>query len=115
METISGAAQAKRNCLHFPEIKARTKKLQALFSISCNYLFKNIKLSVFAIITLCAGIVLFTALAYKIEILQSYRADTKELWYLNGLYEMSARRFNSPAQGVPRQDADRILSTDGVS
>lgn len=115
METISGAAQAKRNCLHFPEIKARTKKLQALFSISCNYLFKNIKLSVFAIITLCAGIVLFTALAYKIEILQSYRADTKELWYLNGQYEMSARRFNSPAQGVPRQDADRILSTDGVS
>lgn len=115
METISGAAQEKRNCLHFPEIKARTKKLQALFSISCNYLFKNIKLSVFAVITLCAGIVLFTALAYKIEILRSYRADTKELWYLNGQYEMSARSFNSPAQGVPRQDADRILSTDGVS
>lgn len=114
-ETISGAAQEEKNRLHFPQIKARTKKWQALFSLGCNYILKNIKLSVFAVITLCAGIVLFTALAYKIETLQAYREDTKELWYLNGQYEMSARSFHSPAEGVPQQDADRILNTDGVS
>ncbi|MCI9078478.1 MAG: ABC transporter permease, partial [Lachnospiraceae bacterium] len=113
-ETISGAAQYKGNRLHFPGISGKSGKICTLFSLSCNYILKNIKLSIFVIITMCTGIMLFTGLAYKLETLQLYRSDTKESWYLNGQYEMSVKSYNSPYQGVSRQAAREILEMDGV-
>ena len=113
-ETISGAAKDKLNRLHFPGINSSTGKTRTLFSLSCNYILCNIKLSVFVIITMCTGIILFTGMAYKAEILQLYRSDTKELWYLNGQYEMSMQSYGSPYQGVSRQAAKDILAMDGV-
>ena len=115
VETISGIAGDKGNRLHFPGINNSAGKARSLFSLSCNYILRNIKLSVFVIITICTGVVLFTGLLYKAETLNIYREDTKELWYLNGQYEMSMKMFNSPYQGVPRQDAEKILKLAGVN
>lgn len=115
VEIISGTAWNKRNRLHFPGINSRAGKTRALFALSCNYILRNIKLSAFAVITICTGVTLFTGLAYKAETLQAYREDTKEMWYLNGQYEMSMRLFNSPYQGVSRQDAGKILKLPGVN
>lgn len=113
-ETISGLTQNKASKLHFPGINSTAGKARTLFSLSCNYILKNIKLSIFVIITICTGITLFTGLAYKMETLQLYRSDTKELWYLNGQYEMSMRSYSSPYQGVSRQGAMEIQEMDGV-
>lgn len=115
VETISGIAGDKGNRLHFPGINSNAGKARSLFSLSCNYILRNIKLSVFVVITICTGVVLFTGLLYKAETLNIYREDTKELWYLNGQYEMSMKMFNSPYQGVPRQDAEKILKLPGVN
>lgn len=115
VETIAGVAQEKRNNLHFYGINNRAGKIQTLFSLSCNYILKNIKLSAFVIITICTGVTLFVGLAYKAETLQIYREDTKELWYLNGHYEMSMRWFNDPYHGVSRQNANKILKLKGVN
>ena len=115
VETISGAAQDKGNSLHFYGINSHAEKIQTLFSLSCNYILRNIKLSAFVIITICTGVTLFTGLAYKAEILQTYRQDTKELWYLNGQYEMSMRWFNDPYHGVSRKNAEKILKLNGVN
>lgn len=112
--TISGAAQNKTSRLHFPGINSTSGKLRTLFSLSCNYILKNIKLSIFVIITICTGITLFTGLVYKIETLKLYHSDTKELWYLNGQYEMSMRNYSSPRQGISRQSAMEILEMEGV-
>lgn len=114
VETISGAAQEKGNRLHVPGISGTAGKMQTLLSLSCNYIFRNIKLSLFAAATICTGITLFTALAYQTSVLSTYRADTKELWYLNGQYEMSMRGFHSPYHGIPRTDIEKIRSLDGV-
>lgn len=114
VEIISGAAQYKGNRLHFLSIKGTSGKIHTLFLLSCNYILRNIKLSIFVIITICTGITLFTGLAYKLETLQTYRLDTKEQWYLNGHYEMNVKSFNSPYQGVSRKAAREILEMDGV-
>lgn len=114
VETISGTTQNKTIRLHFPGINSTSGKARTLFSLSCNYILKNVKLSIFVIITICTGITLFTGLAYKMKTLQLYRSDTKELWYLNGQYEMNMRSYNSPYQGVSRQDAMEISEMDGV-
>lgn len=113
-ETISGMAGDKGNRLHFPGISSNAGKARALFSLSCNYILRNIKLSLFVVITICTGVTLFTGLLYKAKTLHIYREDTKEIWYLNGQYEMSMRMFNSPYQGVPRKDAEKILKLPGV-
>ncbi len=114
VETISGAAQDRGSCLHIPGISAKAGKMQTLLALSGNYIFKNIKLSLFVTATICTGITLFTALAYKAAALRTYREDTKELWYLNGQYEMSMQGFHSPYHGVPRQDIEKIRSLKGV-
>lgn len=114
-ETISGMAGDKGNRLHFPGISSNTGKARALFSLSCNYILRNIKLSLFVVITICTGVILFTGLLYKAETLHIYREDTKEIWYLNGQYEMSMKAFNSPYQGVPRKDAEKIRKLSGVT
>lgn len=113
-EIISGAAQYKGGRRHFPGINGTSGRIRTLFSLSCNYILRNIKLSIFVIITICTGITLFTSLGYKMETLQAYRSDTKEQWYLNGQYEMSVRSFDSPYQGVSREAAREILEMDGV-
>lgn len=115
MEIISGIAGDRGNRLHFPGINNSTGKAGTLFSLSCNYILRNIKLSIFIVITISTGVTLFTGLLYKARTLRLYREDTKELWYLNGQYEMSMKMFNSPYQGVPRQDAEKILKLPGVN
>lgn len=114
VETISGIARDKGNRLHFPGISSSTGRAKTLFLLSCNYILKNIKLSIFVVITICTGVTLFTGLLYKAETLNVYREDTKEMWYLNGQYEMSMKMFNSPYQGVSREDAEKILKLPGV-
>ncbi len=113
-EIISGAVQYKNNRLHFPGISSTSGKICTLFSLSCKYILRNLKLSIFVIITMCTGITLFTGLAYKLETMQLYRMATKESWYLNGQYEMSVKSFDSPYQGVSRKAASEILEMDGV-
>ena len=114
IDTISGAAQKHQNSLHIPGISYHAGKLQTLLSLSCNYIFRNIKLSIFVVITISTGITLFVALAYKTSTLQTYRQDTKELQYLNGQYEMSLLSFYSAYQGVDRKDLSSITALDGV-
>lgn len=114
-EIISGAAGNRRSRLHIPGITIKAGKFRTLFCMSGNYLVRNIRMSIFVMITICTGITLFTALAYQTRILRTYREDTKELWYLNGQYEMSVRSFHSAYHGVPAQNVHRIQKMEGVS
>lgn len=60
------------------------------------------------ILTICVGVVLFTGLAYRAEIVSTIREDTRETWYLNGQYEMGLMTFQSPFEGLSRKNAEKI-------
>lgn len=114
LAAIAGTALESRNRLHVYGIRSRTGKIQTLFSLSCGYLLRNLRLSLFVMLTMVTGITLFTGLLYQTWTLQTYRADTKEQWYLNGQYEMSLRGFDTPYQGVPVRDLKKISKLKGV-
>jgi ABC-type antimicrobial peptide transport system permease subunit len=86
-----------------------------LFSLGCKYILKDKRTSIFVILTICVGTVLFTGLSYQKEIAVTYREDTKEMNYLNGQYEMGSVWVSSALEGIDRDCAKKIESLKGVS
>jgi len=86
-----------------------------LFFLGSKYILKDKRTSLFVILTICVGTVLFTGLSYEKEIAKTYRDDTKEMNYLNGQYEMGSLWVGSALEGIERECAKKITSLKGVS
>lgn len=114
VEIIAGVDKQKAGRMRF-SFGMSGGKQKTLYLLGCKYLFRDIKMSLFLILTICSGIVLFTGLAYKAQTLGIYREDTREMWYLNGQYEMSLLGFDETEDGISRESAERIKQTQGVS
>ena len=69
---------------HWKKNDDRHGRAYTLFSLGSKYIFKEKKTSVFVVLTICAGVTLFTGLAYQKKIAENYREDTAEMYYLNG-------------------------------
>ena len=92
----------------------RHGRAYTLFSLGNKYIFKEKMTSVFVVLTICAGVTLFTGLAYQKKIAENYREDTAEMYYLNGEYDMGTLRLNSTSDGISRECAGEIASLKGV-
>lgn len=112
---VSGLALNEKKAFRIFRIGKAGGKMRTLCSLGCKYIFRDIRTSSFVILTISTGVVLFTGLAYKAGLLQKYREDIKEMWYLNGQYEMSMLSFDSPYQGISRESAEDIRGLAQVS
>lgn len=99
---------------HWNRNEDRHGRAYTLFSLGSKYILKEKKTSIFVILTICAGVTLFTGLAYQTKIAEHYREDTAEMYYLNGQYEMGTLHINSTADGVSRECAEEISSLEGI-
>ena len=120
VEAICGTVQDKKRTFRFFRLKNGNRKRRvfglrstggkqrSLFTLSCRYICQDIRTSAFMILTICVGVVLFTGLAYRAEIVSTIREDTRETWYLNGQYEMGLMTFQSPFEGLSRKNAEKI-------
>lgn len=115
IEAVSGAALNGGKSFRLFRIGKTGGKIRTLCSMSCKYIFRDMKTSSFLVLTISTGVILFTGLAYKARTLQIYREDTKETWYLNGQYEMNMLGFDSPYQGISRKSAEEIQKLPQVS
>lgn len=87
----------------------------ALFCLGSRYLFKDKKTSLFVILTVAVSTALFTGLFYQAEGAWIYRADTKEMYYLNGQYEMSVMHLDSMQDGISQEDDKEIQGLESVA
>lgn len=99
---------------HWKKDGDRHGRTYTLYSLGNKYILKEKKTSVFVVLTICAGVTLFTGLAYQKNIAQHYREDTAEMYYLNGQYEMGTLSIGSAYDGVSRETAGEIASLDGI-
>lgn len=83
-------------------------KTGTILQMACKYILKDVKTSMFAILTICLGIVLFTSLSYRASQQRIYREDTKEMYYLNGQYAMTMLSFNHTNQGISRSSVEEM-------
>lgn len=114
-EIISGAVSGGNEKKSLFLLKNDGGKGNTLFHMGCKYIIRDLKTSSFAVLTICLGVVLFTGLAYKAQLLEVYRDDTKEMWYLNGQYAMTMQHFGSWKEGLSRESAAEIESLKNVT
>lgn len=112
IDTISGNETEKGRYL-FP-IRQTDSKTRTLFRLSCKYIFRDLKTSGFAVLTICLGVTLFTGLAYRAKTLKIYREDTKEMYYLNGEYALTMLHFSNVEEGISRENANKIENLEGI-
>lgn len=93
----------------------RHGRMHTLLSLGAKYILKDKRTSLFVVLTISVGVTLFTGLAYQKELAKYYREDTKEMYYLNGQYEMGTLGMDSALEGISRDSAASIASLDGVS
>lgn len=96
-------------------LKRNSGKLRTLYSLGEKYIVKDVKTSLFAVLIVCTGIVLFTGLFYWAEVTKTYQDDIKKWQYLNGQYVMSLAHYDHPYQGVSRKALEDIAAMQGVS
>lgn len=101
--------QGRLKAIHF-KLREQGGRLQSLFSLASKYIIKDKRTSLFVVLTICVGVTLFTALAYQKEIAQTFREDTKEMYYLNGQYEMGTLQIHSRTNGISRDSAEKIAA-----
>lgn len=106
---ISGEWEERGKDQNYFELEKADGKAGTLFRLGCKYIFRDLKTSGFVILTICLGILLFTGLAYKAKIAESYRADTKDMNYLSGQYAMTMLHYDNIDEGISRQSAEAIL------
>ncbi len=87
---------------------------RTLICLGNKYLLKDKTTSLFVILTICVGTVLFTGLFYQAQSSYLFRTDTKEMHYLNGQYEVGTLRLDAMTDGITRSDLKKIQELDGV-
>lgn len=118
VQTIAGNVQRDKvsfKASRLFRIKHRGGKESTLFSMAGKYIVKDIKTSGFVALTICVGITLFTGLSYKVQLVETYRNDTKEMAYLNGQYAMNMLNFDNIRQGISRKSAEKLQNLPGIS
>lgn len=98
----------------FP-IQEKYGRNRTLFCLGSRYLLKDKKTSLFVILTICVGTVLFIGLFYQAESAWLFRKDTKEMNYLNGQYEMGMLGMDSITDGISQENMEAIQALDSVS
>lgn len=112
-EMISGKETEKES--RFFSLQRADSKTGTLLRMSCKYIFKDLKTSGFAVLTICMGITLFTGLAYRAEILERFREDTREMYYLNGEYALTMLYFDHVNAGLSRESAEKIENLEEIA
>ncbi len=110
MQAIAGADRGRKNTAGCFSLEKAGSKTGLLLRLGCKYIFRDVRTSGLVMLTVCMGMMLFTGLAYQAKIAQTYRADTKEMNYLNGQYAMTMLRADSIREGVSRKSAQEILN-----
>lgn len=86
-----------------------------LLCLGNKYLLKDKMTSLFVILTICVGTVLFTGLFYQAQSSWMFRADTKEMQYLNGQYEMGTLSLDTMTDGITQKDLKKIQKLDDIT
>lgn len=115
MEMISDIQPDQASKKSILGIERSNSKSGTLFFMGCKYIFKDVKTSIFVILTICLGVTLFTGLAYRAQLLKVYREDTKEMYYLNGQYAMTMQYFNRADQGISRESKELVRNNESVA
>ena len=66
------------------------------------------------VLVMSLSIVIFVGLVYEAKIAETFRTDTKEMYYLNGNYVMSMLHYDNVDEGVSRTVAKKIATMSGV-
>lgn len=114
-DVISGASLTGKGNRSFFGLRNSGGKLNTLFRMGCKYILRDVKTSSFVVLTICVGVTLFTGLAYRAKMLEIYREDTKEMWYLNGDYAMTMQGFDGVDQGISRKSAEAIDQLEDIT
>lgn len=96
-------------------LRERAGKNATFFMLGFKYIVRDFRTSLFVILTVCVGVTLFTGLAYQKKIAEINREDTREMYFLNGQYEMASLWVPSPLQGISRNDAKEIVALKNVT
>lgn len=115
MELVSSDVQQGKHKVSLFQLKEKGGKWQTLCCLGGKYMIRDIRTSLFVVLTICTGIVLFTGLFYWARITKTYQQDIKKWQYLNGHYVMSLNRYDNPYQGVSRKDLEDIKTLQDIS
>lgn len=91
------------------------KHSKAVYTLGWKYLWKDLRTSIYTILTICLGIVLFNGLYYQAVIAKKVHYETKDMCFLNGQYVMSVLNFQVTNSGIRRDDVDKINSIPSIS
>lgn len=114
-ETISGSLDSKKDRKSCFRLQRANGKTGMLLHMGLKYIFRDMKTSVFAILTICLGVTLFTGLSYQAKIMRIYREDTREMYYLNGQYAITMQYFDQADQGISRGSAEEMQKFDEIT
>ena len=113
-ESISGSWQRKKERRSFFVLRKSGGKFTTLFQMGCKYILRDMKTSILVVLTICLGMTLFTGLIYRAQTLKTYREDTREMWYLNGQYAVTAQYLDSAMHGVSRKTVEDIKNISNI-
>ena len=109
-----GGFAKRANPLKEKKRERGSSKSGALFFLARKYMTLDVKTSFFAVLTICLGAALFTGLLYQARIQRTFRADTKEMMYLNGDYSVTMLYYDQNDQGLSRESAKEIEKLPGI-
>ncbi len=95
-------------------LNERNSKTLSFWILSIKYIIRDLKTSVFMMLTICMGVSLFYGLVYKVEIAHNIHYETKEMYFFNGDYAMNVLTFQSSDYGVSRESIEEICSLNQV-
>ena len=115
IETISNEVDATiHTSSRLFRLNGNNSKWLNFWMLSVKYILRDLKPSVFIMLTIGMGVSLFYGLAYKAEIAQHIHYETKEMYFFNGEYAMNLLTFQSAEDGISRESVKEICSLDQV-
>lgn len=97
--------------LHIDKSRSR---IRTLWTLSIKYAIRDLKTSLFMIVTICMGVSLFYGLIYQVQIAKNMHYETKEMYFFNGEYAMNVLTFQTADYGISRESIEEILALDQV-
>lgn len=102
-----------KNRRHF-SLEYANGKTSTCLRMGWKYIIFDAKTSFFMVLVMSLSIVIFVGLVYEAKIAETFRTDTKEMYYLNGNYVMSMLHYDNVDEGVSRTAAKKIATMSGV-